>query len=111
MDVFPAKEQPQIRAMLSESLRGIVSQLLLPSTGTGMVLALEILVNTQAIGHLIREEKVHQIRGLMQTGKQYGMVLMDESLIRLAKEGRISKEVVMSRAEDLKMVQRELAEL
>jgi Tfp pilus assembly pilus retraction ATPase PilT len=47
----------------------------------------------------------------MQTGKQHGMVLMDESLVRLAKEGRISKEVVMSRAEDLKMVQRELAEL
>jgi twitching motility protein PilT len=112
LDVFPPKEQPQIRAMLSESLRGIVSQLLLPSAdNTGMVLALEILVNTQAIGHLIREEKVHQIRGLMQTGKQHGMVLMDESLVRLAKEGRISKEVVMSRAEDLKMVQRELAEL
>ncbi len=111
LDVFPPKEQPQIRAMLSESLRGIVSQLLLPSAdNSGMVLALEILVNTQAIGHLIREEKVHQIRGLMQTGKQYGMVLMDESLIRLAKDGRISREVVLSRAEDLKMVQKELAE-
>ena len=111
LDVFPAKEQPQIRAMLSESLRGIVSQLLVPGAdGHSMVLATEILVNTQAIGHLIREEKVHQIRGLMQTGKQYGMALMEESLIRLAKEGRITKETALAWAEDTKMIQRELGE-
>ena len=111
LDVFPPKEQPQIRAMLSESLRGIVSQLLVPGAdGHSMVLATEILVNTQAIGHLIREEKVHQIRGLMQTGKQYGMSLMEESLIRLAKEGRITKETALAWAEDVKMVQRELGE-
>lgn len=109
LDVFPAKEQPQIRAMLSESLRGIISQLLVPGAdGHSMVLATEILVNTQAIGHLIREEKVHQIRGLMQTGKQYGMTLMEESLVRLAKEGRITKETALDWAEDTKMVQREL---
>ena len=112
LDVFPPKEQPQIRAMLSESLRGIISQLLLPATdGKSMALAVEILVNTQAIGHLIREEKVHQIRGLMQTGKQYGMVLMDESLIHLAKEGRISKENAISRAENKKMVRSELSSI
>lgn len=109
LDVFPAKEQPQIRAMLSESLRGIVSQLLVPGAdGHSMVLATEILVNTQAIGHLIREEKVHQIRGLMQTGKQYGMTLMEESLVRLAKEGRITRETALDWAEDVKMVLREL---
>jgi len=111
LDVFPPKEQPQIRTMLSESLRGIVSQLLLPGAdGHSMVLATEILVNTQAIGHLIREEKVHQLRGLMQTGKQYGMVLMEESLIRLAKEGKITKETALAWAEDVKMVQRGLLE-
>jgi twitching motility protein PilT len=112
LDVFPPKEQSQIRAMVSESLRGICSQLLLPSRdGQTMELALEILVNTPAIGHLIREEKVHQIRGLMQTGKQYGMVLMDESLVRLAKAGRISKQTAMSRADDVKFVDRELSEV
>lgn len=111
LDVFPPKEQPQVRAMLSESLRGIVSQLLLPSKdGKSMELVLEILVNTQAIGHLIREEKVHQIRGLMQTGKQHGMVLLEESLVQLAKEGRITEEDALSRAEDKKMVQRGLAQ-
>jgi twitching motility protein PilT len=110
LDVFPPKEQPQIRAMLSESLRGICSQLLLPGTdGNSMVLAVEILVNTQAIGHLIREEKVHQIRGLMQTGKQHGMVLMDESLVRLAKEGQISRQMACDYAENLKYVKAELA--
>jgi twitching motility protein PilT len=112
LDVFPPKEQPQIRAMLSESLRGIVSQLLLPGAdGKSMALAVEILVNTQAIGHLIREEKVHQIRGLMQTGKQYGMVLMEESLVRLAKEGRITKQAAIAWAEDVKFVQHALSSL
>jgi twitching motility protein PilT len=112
LDVFPPKEQSQIRAMVSESLRGICSQLLLPSAdGKSMVLALEILVNTPAIGHLIREEKVHQIRGLMQTGKQYGMVLMDESLVALARDGQISKETAISRADDVRHVKAELASL
>jgi twitching motility protein PilT len=111
LDVFPPKEQPQIRAMLSESLRGICSQLLLPSAdGSRLELAVEILVNTTAIGHLIREEKMHQVRGLMQTGKQHGMVLMEESLVRLAKEGKITKETALAWAEDVKMVQRELLE-
>ena len=110
LDVFPPKEQPQIRAMLSESLRGICSQLLLPSAdGSRLELAVEILVNTTAIGHLIREEKMHQVRGLMQTGKQHGMILMEESLVRLAKEGRIRKEDAIAYAEDVKMVEKALA--
>jgi twitching motility protein PilT len=110
LDVFPPKEQPQIRAMLSESLRGICSQLLLPSAdGTRLELAVEVLVNTTAIGHLIREEKMHQVRGLMQTGKQHGMILMDESLIRLARDGRIRTEDALAHAEDLKLVEKALA--
>lgn len=112
LDVFPPKEQSQVRAMLSESLRGIVSQLLLPSTdGKSMQLAVEILVNTQAIGHLIREEKVHQIPGLMQTGKQYGMILMDESLIQLVRDGKIAKATALAHAGNVKLVQKELASL
>jgi twitching motility protein PilT len=96
--------------MLSESLRGICSQLLLPSPdGSRLELAVEILVNTTAIGHLIREEKMHQVRGLMQTGKQHGMILMEESLIRLAKAGRIRKEDALAYAGDVKMVETALA--
>jgi twitching motility protein PilT len=96
--------------MVSESLRGLCSQLLLPSTdGKSMALVYEILVNTTAIGHLIREQRVHQIRGLMQTGKQQHMILMDECLIDLARKGRISKEMVRSHGEDMKYIEIELA--
>ena len=95
--------------MVSESLRGIVSQQLVPSIdGTSTVLALEILINTPAIGNLIRDDRTFQIRGVMQTGKRLGMVLMDESLAILAKEGRISKEAALSRAEDVSFVTNEL---
>ena len=112
LDVFPPKEQGQIRAMISESLRGICSQLLVPSKdGTSMALVYEILVNTTAIGHLIREQRVHQIRGLMQAGKHLDMVLMDECLVNLAKEGRISKETVLSHGEDMKYIATELARM
>ena len=111
LDVFPPKEQAQVRAMISESLRGIVSQLLLPGLdGESMELATEVLVNTQAIGHLIREDRVFQVRGLMQTGKRLGMSLMDESLINLAKEGRITKEDALSHAEERAFVVKALAE-
>ncbi|TWT76593.1 Twitching mobility protein [Planctomycetes bacterium CA13] len=110
LDEFPPKEQPQIRAMLSESLCGICSQLLLPGADEkSMALAVEVLVNTQAIGHLIREEKVHQIHGVMETGKQHGMILMDDSLIRLAKEGRIAPEMAYEYAQNQKYVKAELA--
>ena len=109
LDVFPPKEQGQIRSMVSESLRGIVSQQLVPSIdGKSTVLALEILINTPAIGNLIRDDRTFQIRGVMQTGKRLGMVLMDESLAILAKEGRISKEEALSRAEDVSFVTNEL---
>ncbi len=110
LDAFPAKEQGQIRAMLSESLRGIVSQQLIPSLdGNSMHLALEILVNTPAISHLIREERVFQIKGLMQTGKKQGMLLMDESLIKLAKQGAISHEDALALADELPYVSRQLS--
>jgi twitching motility protein PilT len=99
LDVFPPKEQAQIRAMLSESLRGVVSQTLVPSVdGKSLELAVEILVNTPAIGNMIRENRTFQLRGMIQTGKKLGMVLMDDALIKLVKEGRISKEDAISRA-------------
>jgi twitching motility protein PilT len=95
--------------MLSESLRGIVSQQLIPGAdGKSMQLAVEILVNNSAIGNLIREERTFQLPGIMQTGKRQGMQLMDDSLLRLAKEGRITKEEVMARGEDLPYLEKSL---
>ena len=109
LDVFPPKEQGQIRSMVSESMRGIISQLLLPSTdGKSQELAVEILVNTTAIGNLIREEKTFQLRGIMQTGRRLGMQLMDDSLLELAKAGRIAKEEAAAVATEQARVKKEL---
>ncbi|MCE9554442.1 MAG: PilT/PilU family type 4a pilus ATPase [Planctomycetes bacterium] len=109
LDVFPPKEQGQIRSMVSESMRGIVSQLLLPSTdGKSQELAVEILVNTTAIGNLIREEKTFQLRGIMQTGKRLGMQLMDDSLLELARAGKINKEEAVAVSSEQARVKKEL---
>jgi len=109
LDVFPPKEQGQIRSMVSESMRGIISQLLLPSVdGKSQELAVEILVNTTAIGNLIREEKTFQLRGIMQTGKRLGMQLMDDSLLELAKAGRINKEEAVAVCSEQARMKKEL---
>jgi len=109
LDVFPPKEQGQIRSMLSESLRGVVSQQLIPSKdGNSVELALEILVNTTAIGNLIREDRTFQLRGLMQTGRRLGMVLLDNSLLDMVKSDRITPDEALLRASDLAYVKKEL---
>ncbi|MFH0910841.1 MAG: PilT/PilU family type 4a pilus ATPase [Planctomycetota bacterium] len=90
LDVFPADEQPQIRAMISESLRGIVcQQLIRRKDGKGRVLALEILFNNPAVANLIRERKTFQLPSLMQMGKKQGMILLDNALLDLLKAGVI----------------------
>jgi twitching motility protein PilT len=101
LDVFPPKEQGQIRSMLSESLRGIVSQQLIPSPdGKRLELGLEIMVNTSASGNLIRENRTFQLTSVMQTGKKLGMIMMDESLANLVNEGRVTKEEALTRVAD-----------
>lgn len=83
IDVFPPHQQPQVRAQLSFVLEGIMSQQLIPkASGTGRVLCLEILVPNPAIRNLIREDKVHQIYGMMQTGQaKFGMQTMNQALL------------------------------
>ena len=78
IDVFPADQQEQIRAMLGESLKGVIAQVLLKTKdGKGRRAALEIMVGTSAIANLIRENKIHQIPSMIQTGKKDGMQLPD----------------------------------
>jgi twitching motility protein PilT len=90
LDVFPPDEQPQIRSMISESIKGIVCQQLIPrKDGTGRALALEILMNTAAVANLIRERKLFQIPSIIQTSKQQGMLLLDNSLLELVNAGVI----------------------
>ena len=101
LDVFPVDQRDQIRIMVSESLRGIISQQLVPRIdGNGRELALELLVNTAAVANCIREGKTYMLPGIMQTGKNVGMITMDDSLRDLYTKGKISQEEAMFRCED-----------
>ncbi|MGJ8633555.1 MAG: type IV pilus twitching motility protein PilT [Luteolibacter sp.] len=106
LDVFPIDQREQIRIMVSESLRGILSQQLIPlATGDGRVLATELLVNTPAVANCIREGKTFMLPGVMQTGKHVGMITMDESLKKLYIKGLISAEELVFRADDKAQMQ------
>jgi twitching motility protein PilT len=98
LDVFPVDQQEQIRIMVSESLRGIVSQQLVPrADGKGRVLALETLTNTPAVANVIREGKTYMLPGIIQTGKKQGMQLMSDALTALQGQGLISAEEAEAR--------------
>ena len=100
LDVFPVDQREQIRIMVSESLRGIISQQLVPRVdGSGRALAIEILMNTPAVANVIRESKTFMLPGIIQTGKKLGMKLMDDSLAELYRAGLISADEAVSRAE------------
>ncbi len=100
IDQFPADRQAQIRVMLSESLRGVISQTLLRKKGGGRVAAMEILVATPAVTNLIREGKTFQIPSIMQTGRKHGMLLMNDALVDLVRRGLVSTEEAMLKAVD-----------
>ena len=99
IDVFPPYQQEQIRVMLASTLKGVVSQVLLPrADGQGRVAAREILVVTPAISALIREGKTHQIYSAIQTGANQGMCTMEKSLAELHAAGWITEEDALSKA-------------
>jgi twitching motility protein PilT len=101
LDVFPSDQRDQIRIMVSESLRGIVSQQLIPrADGNGRAVAMEIMLNSPAIANVIREAKTFMLPGIIQTGKKAGMVLMDESVAELYRQGVITAEEALYRAEN-----------
>jgi twitching motility protein PilT len=101
LGVFPPEQQEQIKTMVSESLRAVISQRLVPRADeTGRVPALEVLVCTKAVGNLIRENKTFQIRSVLQTGSAQGMCLLDGSLAELVKNKVITREEAMRQADD-----------
>ncbi|MFT6794787.1 MAG: twitching motility protein PilT [Rubritalea sp.] len=101
LDVFPIDQRGQIRVMVAESLRGIISQQLVPAAdGNGRCLALEILVNNPAVAATIRDGKTFMLPGIMQTGKSIGMTTMDDSLRELYISGQVTAEEVLHRCED-----------
>jgi len=100
VDVFPAHQQPQVRAQLSLVLEGIMCQALLPkASGSGRAMAMEILVPNPAIRNLIREDKIHQIYSTMQTGQEkYGMQTFNQSLASLYFAKQITLQVALQRS-------------
>jgi twitching motility protein PilT len=100
IDVFPAGEKALVRSMLSESLRAVISQSLLKRKGGGRVAAWEIMLGTPAIRNLIREDKIAQMYSSIQTGSAHGMQTLDQHLSQLLKQGLISREDAITKAQN-----------
>jgi len=98
---YPSAQQGQVRTMLSESLRAIISQkLVVRADGSGMALAYELLMINVAAANLIRENRAYQLNSVMQTGRSKGMRSMDESLLDLVKRGVINRHDAAQHADD-----------
>ena len=100
IDQFPADRQGQIRVMLSESLKGVISQMLCKKIGGGRVPVMEIMIGIPSIANLVREAKIFQIPSIMQTGKKYGMCLMNESFYDLVKKRVVEPAEAYAKAVD-----------
>ncbi len=101
IEVFPSSEQPLIRSTLSDGLRAVIAQVLFKRIDRkGRVVALEILIANPAVRNLIREGKTHQIPSMIQTGKKYGMILLDDSIMDLYTKGMVSAEEAYAKAND-----------
>jgi len=99
IDVFPTHQQQQVRIQLAGVLEAIISQQLIPAaTGSGRVLACEVLIANAAVKNIIREGKVHQLKAIMQTNRQIGMQTMDQALYDLWKENKITAEEAIARS-------------
>ena len=95
LDVFPAGQQQQVKIQLAQMLKGIVCQQLVPGVDGSLIPAFEIMKSTTAIQNMIRESKLHQLESAMQAGAAEGMITMDGSLLKLYKEGRISRDTAL----------------
>lgn len=107
VDMFPAEQQQQVRTQLSTVCEGVVSQQLIQTTdGRNRVAALEVMITTPAIRNLIRENKTYQVQNIIQTSSKLGMQSMDQELANLYRQGRISRESVLSRCADYEYTSR-----
>jgi twitching motility protein PilT len=101
IEVFPATEQAQIRSTLSDGIRAVISQVLFKRVDQkGLCVALEILIATPAARNLIREGKTHQIPSVIQTGKKYGMQLLDDAIMALFEKGWINADDAYLKSND-----------
>jgi twitching motility protein PilT len=105
IDMFPPDDQAQVRATLAGALKMVISQRLLPTTdGTRMVAAAELITGNIPLWSLIRDNKLHQLPSLLQRGRAYGMIRIDDSLSALVRRGEVSEQVAKTYADDPKMV-------
>ncbi|MFP4163340.1 MAG: type IV pilus twitching motility protein PilT [Chitinispirillaceae bacterium] len=111
IDVFPADQKETVRAQLSMVLEGIISQALLPKIGGGRVMACEIMVATMAVRSMIREDKIHQLQGVIEIGQQHGMQTMNSELVRLYKRRLISKKDTLGRSPDPEQMKKLIGEV
>jgi twitching motility protein PilT len=108
IDSFPSTQQAQIRMQLSTVLRTVVSQQLLPDVHGGMIPACEILQMNNAVRSMIRDNKNHQIDNAIVSGSREGMIAMDQSIMKLCQEGKISQETAMHYAEKPEQLKRQI---
>ena len=104
IDQFPADRQSQVRVMLSESLKGVISQTLCKKIGGGRVAAREILLTNTAISNLIREAKTFQVQSVMQTSRRLGMVTLTDALVELVDKGQVEASEAYAKAIDKSMI-------
>jgi twitching motility protein PilT len=101
IEVFPADQQNQIRSTLSDGLRAIIAQVLFKRVDKqGRSPALEILIATPAVRNLVREGKTHQIASMIQTGRKYGMLLLDDAIMEMLNKGWISADEAYAKSND-----------
>ncbi|MBM3328396.1 MAG: type IV pilus twitching motility protein PilT [Calditrichaeota bacterium] len=100
IDVFPPDQQDQVRTQLALVLQGVICQQLLPKIGGGRVMCCEIMVANSAIRAAIREGKVHQMDSMIQVGGKFGMMTMNQSLLRALQAGTVTREEAISRSND-----------
>ncbi|MEW6731661.1 MAG: type IV pilus twitching motility protein PilT [Acidobacteriota bacterium] len=106
IDVYPPEEQPQIRGMLAETLRGVIAQQLLRTADNkARIAAVEVLVGSPALSNIIREGKTSMITSYMQAGAAEGMQTMDQALIKLVLEKKVTLEAALEKAQDRNLVQ------
>jgi twitching motility protein PilT len=103
IDMFPPDDQSQVRASLGAALKAIVAQRLLPDAqGTGVVAAVELLVGMLALSNMIRDNKLFQLPNLMQRGRAFGMIRLDDSLLELVRAGKLAEDVAVRHADSKK---------
>ena len=108
LDVFPANQQQQVKIQLAQILKGVVCQQLVPAIDGGQIPVFEIMKSTVAIQNMIREDKLHQLDSAMQSGAADGMCTMDGSLLKLVREGRITKQTALISCVHYEVMQKRL---